>query len=221
MKKEYIPLLGTIFLAITGFFIPTKIAIADGVLYTGSRGNNGLVYEVGNKKAAVTFVEFQAQMCPYSREFHLDVFPKLKKKYIDTGKVLFVSMPYAHNDDDIKAMKLVQCADDKNYWPLMEEMYRERDSWTRKMWKGKIERLADEGKMRDIVTRFGVNKARQDECLNSNKLHELLVTSRQISNMVYGVFRTPQYVINGKLYNELSWADVDFLMQKNLATAEK
>lgn len=177
---------------------------------------NKLTYRIGDPKAAVVFVEFQSQMCPYSKAFHLDVYPKLKEKYIDTGKVLFISIPYVHNDDDMKAMKLVQCADDQNYWPLMDEMYRERDSWTRQTKLGDITRPAVVERMAEIAADFGVDGTKAEQCLQNKELGDALIASRQYANAQFKVFRTPQYYINDRLYNELSWADVDYLMKQYL-----
>lgn len=216
MIKKYTPVVIITWLVLVSFFVQTEETFAEGAQYTASREANGLIYKHGNPEAPVIFIQFQSQMCPYTKVFNLDTFPKLKEKYIDTGKVLFVSVPYVHNDDDMKAMKLVQCANDKNYWPLMNEMYRERDSWARQMWKGKMKRLAVEERMREIASKFGVDEASQEKCLNSKQMHKLLVTSRQSANKTYGVFRTPQYVINNKLYNEMSWSDIDYVIQQYL-----
>jgi len=182
---------------------------------TGSRGEDGLIYQIGNSEAPVTFIEFQSQMCPYSKAFHLDVYPLLKKKYIETGEVFYISMPYVHNDDDMKAVKLVQCAGDKNYGELMDEMYRQRETWARKIKKGIIT-PANVERMKEIAGQYGVSQERQDKCLASELLADSLIATRRFSNLEFGVFRTPQYVINGKLYNELSWEDADYILQQLL-----
>jgi protein-disulfide isomerase len=48
-------------------------------------------YSLGSANAPVTVVEFADYQCPFSRKFHSETFAELKKNYIDTGKVRFVS----------------------------------------------------------------------------------------------------------------------------------
>ena len=45
---------------------------------------------MGDPDAPVTVIEYASLTCPYCRRFHADVFPRFKRKYIDTGKVHFI-----------------------------------------------------------------------------------------------------------------------------------
>src|SRR5689334_2350967 len=44
---------------------------------------------LGKADAPVTLVEFTDLECPYCRAFHVGTFERLKRDYIDTGKVRF------------------------------------------------------------------------------------------------------------------------------------
>lgn len=48
-------------------------------------------YVLGNPEAPVTIVEFTDLQCPFCREFSIGAFPELKRTYIDTGKVRYIS----------------------------------------------------------------------------------------------------------------------------------
>ena len=48
-------------------------------------------HALGSDEAPVTLVEFTDLQCAFCRRFHAETFPLLKKNYIDTGKVRFVS----------------------------------------------------------------------------------------------------------------------------------
>src|SRR5215469_16906875 len=48
-------------------------------------------YSMGRDDAPVTMVEFADYQCPFCRKFHAETFAELKKNYIDTGKVRYVS----------------------------------------------------------------------------------------------------------------------------------
>ncbi|MCR5225365.1 MAG: DsbA family protein [Alphaproteobacteria bacterium] len=42
---------------------------------------------VGNPNAPVTLIVYSSFTCSHCRDFHLNIFPKFKKEYVDTGKV--------------------------------------------------------------------------------------------------------------------------------------
>lgn len=48
-------------------------------------------YFLGRMDAPITMVEFTDLQCPYCKMFHEFVFDKLKREYIDTGKVRFIT----------------------------------------------------------------------------------------------------------------------------------
>jgi len=52
---------------------------------------------LGSASAKLGIVEFSDYQCPFCRRFHVEVFPSLKKDYIDTGKVAFFSRDFPLN----------------------------------------------------------------------------------------------------------------------------
>ena len=48
------------------------------------------VHRIGSAQANIGIVEFSDYQCPYCRGFHDQVFPRLKKEYVDTGIVQFI-----------------------------------------------------------------------------------------------------------------------------------
>ncbi len=50
---------------------------------------------LGSATAPVTMIEYASTMCPHCAEFHATVFPGLKQKYIDAGKLRFVFREFA------------------------------------------------------------------------------------------------------------------------------
>jgi len=80
-----------------------------------------LQYVMGSKDAPVTFVEFTDYQCPYCSRFHRITFPDIKKNYIDTGKVRYVSrdLPLSFHKNALPAARATRCAGDQNkYWEL-------------------------------------------------------------------------------------------------------
>jgi protein-disulfide isomerase len=83
-------------------------------------------YSIGHADAPVTLVEFGDIQCPFCKRFHTDAYSELKKNYIDTGKVRFVSrdLPLEFHPFALKAAEAARCAGDQNkYWELRDALY--------------------------------------------------------------------------------------------------
>lgn len=80
---------------------------------------------MGREDAPVTIVEFTDYQCPFCRKYHTETFAQLKKNYIDTGKVRFVSrdLPLDFHPYAQKAAEAAWCAGEQNkYWELRDTM---------------------------------------------------------------------------------------------------
>jgi len=76
---------------------------------------------LGRDDAPLTLLEFSDYQCPFCRRFHLETFPELKKTYVDTGKVRFVSrdLPLEFHANALLAAQAARCAGDQGkYWEL-------------------------------------------------------------------------------------------------------
>ncbi|HET9838069.1 MAG TPA: DsbA family protein [Candidatus Angelobacter sp.] len=97
-------------------FLPVKLA-AD-----GRRDNN-----LGKAEAPVTMVEFSDYQCSHCAKFHGETFPSIKAKYIDTGKVRFVSrdLPLPFHPWAMIAAEASRCAgDQQKYWEMRDALMR-------------------------------------------------------------------------------------------------
>jgi protein-disulfide isomerase len=82
-------------------------------------------YAMGRDDAPVTVVEFTDYQCPFCRRFEADSFAQLKKEYIDTGKVRFVSrdLPLDFHPNAPAAAMAARCAGDQHkFWEMRDAM---------------------------------------------------------------------------------------------------
>ncbi|HWW15354.1 MAG TPA: thioredoxin domain-containing protein [Candidatus Dormibacteraeota bacterium] len=82
-------------------------------------------YAMGRDDAPVTMVEFTDYQCPFCRRFEADSFAQLKKEYIDTGKVRFVSrdLPLDFHPNAPAAAMAARCAGDQHkFWEMRDAM---------------------------------------------------------------------------------------------------
>jgi protein-disulfide isomerase len=82
-------------------------------------------YALGRDDAPVTVVEFTDYQCPFCRRFETDTFAQLKKDYIDTGKVRFVSrdLPLDFHPNAPAAAMAARCAGEQHkFWEMRDAM---------------------------------------------------------------------------------------------------
>jgi protein-disulfide isomerase len=67
---------------------------------------------IGRDDAPLTMVEYTDYQCPFCRQFHVTAFELIKKNYIDTGKLRFISrdFPLAFHENAMKASVASHCA---------------------------------------------------------------------------------------------------------------
>src|SRR5438045_3351275 len=99
--------------AIAGILLPLVLVAASGTK-TAKADVSGTYQELveGNPNAKVTVVEYASLTCPHCARFYTESFPKLKKDYIDTGKVKFVfrDLPTPPRELAFAAAQVARCA---------------------------------------------------------------------------------------------------------------
>jgi len=80
-------------------------------------------YRMGNPKAKVTVIEYASDTCPHCAKFALEVFPAFKKKYIDTGKVLFVFREYPTDQLSAAGFVVARCAGPAKFFDVVSAFY--------------------------------------------------------------------------------------------------
>src|SRR5262245_23906624 len=88
---------------------------------------NEAAWALGRPDAPVTLVEFTDLECPFCRRFHVSTFEELRKQYIDTGKVRFITrdLPLtAIHPNALRAAHAARCAGEQGkFWELRHSMF--------------------------------------------------------------------------------------------------
>lgn len=85
----------------------------------------GKEYALGKSDAPLVMLEYTDYQCPFCNRFHTTTFPELKKQYIDTGKIRFISRSYplSFHPHAMKAAQAVLCAGDQGkFWQLKDAL---------------------------------------------------------------------------------------------------
>ena len=79
--------------------------------------------------SGIPVVEYGSLTCPHCATFSREVFPELKKDYIDTGKVKFIFREFARNPLDVAAFVLARCIGDDKAFAAIELLFSQQDKW--------------------------------------------------------------------------------------------
>jgi len=85
---------------------------------------------LGDVKAPILMIEYASLTCYHCSLFHRDVLPQIKKKYIDTGKVLYVFRHFPLDYRALKAATLSYCyTQQEDYFNFNKAVFNSIDSW--------------------------------------------------------------------------------------------
>ena len=142
---------------------------------------------LGEADAPVTIIEYASATCPHCASFPVDTFPALKEEFIDTGKVRFIFREFPFDDLALAAFMLARCAPEERYFPIVDVLFEEQQSWTREPREEllKIARMA------------GFTEESFNQCLENEEIAEGILEIRSTGAEQYGVDSTPTFFVNG------------------------
>ena len=151
---------------------------------------------LGSAKARVTVIEYASVGCPHCADWRHDVFPTIKAKYIDTGRMRFVMREMITGDATIATagFMLARCAGPAKYFQVVDEVYARQPQ----MW-GKT---ADVGAvLGEIAKGAGMTDAAYEACIDDQKGLDALNARVALHNKDK-VESTPTFFVNGQRYDE-------------------
>jgi protein-disulfide isomerase len=139
---------------------------------------------LGAASAPLTLIEFADYQCPFCRQFHMTVFDQLKKNFVDTGKLRYVSrdLPLPIHEHATEAARAARCAgDQQHYWEARHLFMLNQQ---------KLERADLLGYAHDLH----LNVSLFARCLDDKK-YEAAVQRDAADAAEVGVMGTPTFVI--------------------------
>jgi protein-disulfide isomerase len=143
---------------------------------------------MGPDAAKVTVIEYASATCPHCAAFYNDVFPTLKKEYIDTGKIHFIFREFPHNDAALAAFMVARCAPKEKYFPLVDVFFSTQPEWTQDPLAG----------LNKIAQQAGFTKESFDACLKNEVVAKNILDVRKTADGL-GVTGIPTFFINGEM----------------------
>ncbi len=144
----------------------------------------------GPEDAPVKIIEYASLTCPHCRTFHVNVWPELKKKYVDTGQVRFIMREFPFDPRSSAGFMLARCMGDDKWYPTIDLLYRTQDNWAR---------VADGTEaLKSVMGMTGMSTADFEKCLKDQELLDQ-VSAVAEAGKSFGVDSTPTFFINGQM----------------------
>lgn len=151
----------------------------------------------GDAKAPVVMIEYASLSCPHCGHFANEVLPELKKRYIDTGKMLYILRPYPLNEPALKAADLVDCVAEKEgaerYYQFANVLFQTQGKWAYDAtWSASLASIARVG---------GVSADMYAKCTSDTARETKVLKVKQQATEL-GVDHTPYIFINSHRYDD-------------------
>ena len=149
----------------------------------------------GNENAKITIIAYESLTCSHCASFHTDIYPQLKKDYIDTG---LAKIEFRHFPLDVAALnasKIAQCKQDQSL-QILESLYSNQQAWV----KGSvIEEVNDNLKKFLKNQGFDINF---EKCINNKEIEDFVLNDRIKGTKNFKVNATPTIIINNKKFEK-------------------
>ena len=163
---------------------------------------------VGENNAKIKIIAYESLTCGHCADFHKNVYPSLKKNFIDKG---LVKIEFRHFPLDIAAFnasKIGQCNNDGNAY-LLNILYSGQKKWAR-------------GKTPEEATKY-LKKFLKDEgvtldfekCLTDKAIEDYVLNDRIEGVKKFKVNATPTIIINDKKFEKaLNYKNIKKYLEK-------
>ena len=149
----------------------------------------------GNDNARITIIAYESLTCSHCANFHRDVYPLLKKDYIDTG---LAKIEFRHFPLDIAAFnasKIAQCKQDQSL-EILESLYSNQQSWVKGNSIEEVNNnlknfLKEEGFVLDF-----------EKCINNKEIEDFVLNDRIEGTKNFKVNATPTIIINNEKFEK-------------------
>ena len=149
----------------------------------------------GQQNAKITIIAYESLTCSHCANFHKDVYPKLKKEYLDTG---LAKIEFRHFPLDIAAFnasKIVQCKQNQGL-EILESLYLNQQYWV----KGNtIEEINNN--LKKFLEKEGF-KINFEKCINNKEIEDFILNDRIEGTKKFKINSTPTIIINNKKFEK-------------------
>ena len=144
----------------------------------------------GKADAPVVIIKYMSLTCPYCRKFHQEVFPEIKKRYVDTGKVRFILREFPIGRTSGTATIALRCAPPAKYLDLYGKFLDQQATW--------VSQEVRPDAIFKVAQQVGMKREEFDLCLKNQGMIDGLKWVKDRGRTL-GIIGTPNFFVDGKL----------------------
>jgi protein-disulfide isomerase len=143
----------------------------------------------GSEQAPVTVIEYASLTCHHCRDFHVEEWPRIKKAYVDTGKVRFILREFPLDPLATAGFMLARCSGDLRWYSVVDLLYRNDDAWAH---------VPDPvAGLQGLMSMAGMKPDVFEQCLRNEDLLQK-IGNVKARGQKEGVNSTPTFFVNGE-----------------------
>ena len=149
----------------------------------------------GNKDAKITIIVYESLTCSHCADFHKDIYPQLKKDYIDTG---LAKIEFRHFPLDVAAFnasKISQCKSNESL-KILNSLYSNQQEWVR---GNTVEEI--NGNLKKFIKNQGF-EINFEKCINNKEIEDFVLNDRIEGVKKFKVNATPTIIINDEKFEK-------------------
>ena len=166
---------------------------------------------LGSTKAPVIITEYASMSCSHCAAFAENVFPMLRSKYIDTGKVRFVFREFPLDIKAAAASMLARCIagdDAEKYFGAVRLLFQQQEALLAQT-KDTLKRIGDQA--------AGMSEQAVEACVKDQALLDKLSADQRFAFDILKVDSTPTFFVNGeRLKGAMSFEELDRKIKSRL-----
>jgi protein-disulfide isomerase len=171
-------------------------------------------YSIGSPDAKVHMIEYASFTCSHCADFHAQVWPQLKRDYIDTGKVRFTLREVYFDRFGLWAGMMARCGGEMRYFGIVDILYD-----TQREWAAASDPNEVVASLKKIGRSAGMDDAKLDICMQDGARAEALLAHYQKSAEADKIQGTPSFIINDTLHSNMSYDDMKKILDTELEKA--
>ena len=149
----------------------------------------------GNKDAKITIIAYESLTCSHCADFHKDIYPQLKKDFIDTG---LAKIEFRHFPLDVAAFnasKISQCKSNESL-KILNSLYSNQQEWVR---GNTVEEI--NGNLKKFIKSQGF-EINFEKCINNKEIEDFVLNDRIEGVKKFKVNATPTIIINDEKFEK-------------------
>ena len=149
----------------------------------------------GKESAKITIIAYESLTCSHCADFHKNIYPQLKKDFIDPGLVRIEFRHFPLDAAAFNASKIAQCNQLQSL-EILESLYANQQDWV----KGKTVIELNEN-LKKFIEKKGY-KIDFEKCINDKKIEDFVLNDRIEGVKEFKVNSTPTIIINNKKFDK-------------------